>query len=342
MEKTLQAVLAGLDRSRFQPHLCVFSLTGQESRVVPPDVPLHFLAAGPGPASPSLAFKLWLLLRELRPDKLFSFAWGVNLVALTAGNAAGVPVIVNEATVTSENIKEYSFPGLRRAAIRALYPRAEAVVAISDFVRNDLLSGFGIPAAKLLTIHNGIDAAAVRKESLAPAPAEGGYIFACGSLTPIKNHALLVEAAAGLDGARLVIAGRGPLERELSALARERGVSLSLPGYLENPFPFFRAAAVFAHTSLYEGFGNVILEAMACGVPVVAADCPGAAREIIAHGRTGLLVPAGDPAALRGALRLLLEDRGLAAGLAAGAAGLAEERFSFARMLERYSELLER
>jgi hypothetical protein len=126
-------------------------------------------------------------------------------------------------------------------------------------------------------------------------------------LAPQKGFATLIRAFAEVRRrrpARLVILGDGPLRPELEALAGELGVGgdVALPGFVANPYAYMARASVFALSSAWEGFGNVLVEALACGTPVVAADCPSGPGEILDGGRFGRLVPVGDPEALARAI----------------------------------------
>lgn len=339
-EKRLASILRGLDREKLEPHLCVFSLAGYKAGIVPGNVPLHPLVTRLRPASLFLVWELYRLIKELRPDKVFSVLWSVNVIAAAAAMLAGVPAVLNEATTPSESVRRYSFPFLRRKLVSFFYGRAEAVIAVSDYAKADLVRNFGVPMEKIVTAHNGIRPAETEKAAGEYDPGSKGHILSCGGLNWWKNYSLLIKALAGGKGPGLIILGKGPLKNRLIKEAAEAGVSLSLPGHKDNPYPYFRNAAVFILTSKYEGFPNVLLEAMACGTPVISVDCPGGIREIIDDGKTGLIVPQDDPAALRSAINKILKDPGLAKSLAAAARAKLEEKFLFERMLSDYENVL--
>ena len=120
---------------------------------------------------------------------------------------------------------------------------------------------------------------------------------------PHKDFATLIAAFAIVTqtrDVRLILLGEGPLHADLLALAESLGVAerVSLPGFQPNPLPFMRRAAVLVVSSAYEGFGNVLVEALACGTPVVSTDCPYGPAEILERGRFGMLVPVGDRKAM--------------------------------------------
>jgi len=146
-------------------------------------------------------------------------------------------------------------------------------------------------------------------------PPEKALVVSCGRLTPIKGYSYLLEAFRNVRShmsVELRILGDGELQEELENKidALNLNNEVELLGFHSNPFKFMRAADVFVLSSLSEGFGNVIVEAMACGTPVVATDCPHGPGEIITHGENGLLVPPADVDALSDALlRVLRDDR---------------------------------
>lgn len=339
-EKRTLAILRSLDRAKFAPELCVFSSAPGDAERLPPGVPLHDLSTGLRPASLFLFFKLAGLIRRLKPDRVFSSLWSVNIIALAAAALAGVPAVATEATTPSVSVGLEPFSGLKAFLVRRLYRRAEKVIAVADCVKRDLEENFGVPPGLVSVILNGVDAADVERKAGEYPSLSSGHIAACGGLNWWKNYGLLLEAAARSRVKRVVIAGRGPLKSELERKAAELGVELLLPGHLANPYPHIKAAAVFALTSDFEGLPNVILEAMACRTPVVSVDCPGAVRELIDDGRTGLIVPKNDPAALAAAIDRITADPAFGRVLADNAYSELGKKFSLAGMLRSYEEVL--
>jgi glycosyltransferase involved in cell wall biosynthesis len=178
-------------------------------------------------------------------------------------------------------------------------------------------------------------------------PGAPPVVLGAGRLTPSKDFPTLMRAFARLRrerDARLVIIGGAKTPKktvkrhaELMALATELGFAgdVSLPGMVANPFAYMARAGVLAVSSRHEGFCNVLAEALACGCPCVATDCPSGPREILNDGRTGPLVPVGDHQALARAMRHVL-DNPPAPGLLKSAA----ERFSVARAVDTYESLM--
>ena len=139
-------------------------------------------------------------------------------------------------------------------------------------------------------------------------------ILATGRLTDQKKFSTLIEAFAILRAqreCRLAILGEGELRASLEALVAERGLApdVLLPGFVANPFAWMRQASLFVLSSAWEGLPTVLIEAMACGVPVVTTDCPSGPREILEDGRWGRLVPVGDASALAIAISGALDEK---------------------------------
>ena len=267
-------------------------------------------------------------LIERRPHALVSAEAAPNLIALTAARliprATRPRIVLRE--VASPSIAARLDPyGQNRAAYRMLhfaYRFADVVVTLTEGARRDLAANFHVPEAKLARM----SANAVIDPAVLAAPEvkrDGSLIVSVGRLSPEKDQTTLIRAFARLDRSlRLEIAGDGPMRGPLQSLIRELGLTgrVRLSGFVADPFTVFRRAALAVSSSRYEGFGNAIVEALACGTPVVATDCPYGPREILANGRYGTLVPVGDPAALARAITQALAVRPDRAALRARAA----------------------
>lgn len=223
---------------------------------------------------------------------------------------------------------------------RALYRLADGAVAVSDYLRRAHLEAFGGDPGRVVTIHNPMEIGRIAAAAHAPIGVPEGtpFIVACGRLTAVKGFTDLIRAFALVrqrHRLRLVILGDGPDRAALLRTAHEAGVGgeVDLPGFVANPFAWFGRARCFALSSRSEGLANVLLEAMAAGAPIVSSRC-GGPEEVVEHGRTGLLYPAGDVGALARTLGAVLDDPGQAAALALGARRRVED-FAEARILPR-------
>jgi glycosyltransferase involved in cell wall biosynthesis len=279
------------------------------------------------------------IVRRFRPHIVVTVTKSMNIAArfsLALAGRSRLAWVVREGNNTGAMIDSESPTGLLRrlqnVAVRLSYRRADRVVAISTGVGDGLSKRFGIDPARVTTIYNAVDLSSVRaraREAPPPLP-DQPFVVAAGRLVHQKGFDVLISAFAAQLARRdlaLVILGEGPERAALQDLARRHGVEhrIHLPGFVANPWSYFARAAAFVCSSRWEGFGNVIIEAMACGAPVVATDCDFGPREIIQHDDSGLLVPVGDAAAIGAAITSILDDQQLASRLAVGARRRSED-----------------
>lgn len=256
-------------------------------------------------------------LRRARPRVVLAALVHVNVAAVIATRLLrGRPrLIVSERNTFSQDVANAGSWTVRAAYALApwAYRKADRVVAVSEGVAEDLVTALGLPRARIDVLKNPVVSADLPRR--AGEPITGGWwdagrgprILAVGRLAPQKGFDVLIAAFAQLRQrrpARMVILGEGRERSALEALARQLGCAddVVLPGYLDNPLAVMARADVFVLSSRFEGSPNVLVEAMACGTPVVATDCPSGPREILAGGRLGPVVPVEDPAALAEAI----------------------------------------
>jgi glycosyltransferase involved in cell wall biosynthesis len=268
-------------------------------------------------------------LRQQRPEALVAATRPVNLMTIWAARLSGMPARV---LVSERNPPSMALNGSRRwrrrylpALMARTYRLADAIVAVSQSVAADLSGLTGLQAGDIATIYNPVIGDEIATLARAPcdhpwlAPRQPPVILGAGRLVQQKDFPTLIRAFARVRRqrlARLVILGgrnehaategaRAPLLR----LAAAHGVSddVALPGFTSNPFAFMARAAVFVLSSRYEGLPTVLIEALACGCPVVSTDCPGGAYEILEGGRFGELVPVGDESAMAEAILSTLD-----------------------------------
>ena len=298
-------------------------------------VPFRSVRCGPD-VSPRMARDVIRAVRGERPDLLHTHLVHADVYGAIAAWATRTPYLS-----TRHNDDRYLL-GPFRYVDRAFARRARTLIAISEAVRT-FLERAGHDRRKLVTIHYGLDEPASAPSEPTPAeagiPADAPLALAVGRLIEQKDHATLLRAFAlvrrDVPEARLAILGAGPLEGATRALAVELGVdaAVTLPGRTEIR-DWLERADVFVHTSRWEGFGIVLLEAMLASLPVVATRVS-AVPEVVVDGETGALVEAGDAEGVAREVAALLADpeRASRLGTAGHARALAD--FSVARMIER-------
>lgn len=261
-------------------------------------------------------------IRALVPELVVSSEASHNLCVLAAIRTLPrqhrPKAILRE--VGSPSIAQYRDPYLQnRVAYRILrlfYRYADRVVALTEGARRDLALNFSVPDATLRVMRSNAVVPPAVAARLAHWDGESGrdgdLIVSVGRLSPEKDHRTLLRAVSLLPATRrwrLAIVGDGPERAALETLARELGVieRTTFTGRVADPFPWLMRARVAVCSSVYEGLGNAIIEALACGTAVVATDCPYGPSEILRGGRYGTLTPVGDAAAMAAALGAALD-----------------------------------
>jgi glycosyltransferase involved in cell wall biosynthesis len=340
-----------LDRERFAPTLALGARRGPYLGDVRDDVPIHVLGAERARrAVPAMV----RALRTIAPDVVLSSVGFNFAVALARPFVSGrLGVIFREGNSASAFLADVARTSraratLYRAVYRLLYRRADRIVCQSDFMLGDLAKNFGIAPARMTRIYNAVDVDAIHARCVEPVvyPGRGPHIVTAGKLEYQKGYDVLLPAMARVlrayPDATLSILGEGGERAALGALAARLGIDRAVRflGFQGNPFPYFKGADLFVLASRYEGFANVITEAMACGTPVVATDCPGASREVIEPGVTGWLAGNEDAESLAAAIDTALGaldhvDR-------KHVAQVCEQRFSVDRITASYAAEIER
>ena len=313
-QRAVAKLAAGFSARGHDVDLVLGRATGPYLAELPADVRVVDLGA------PRLAAAVWPLVRYLRtarPAVVFAALDYVNVVTVVARALAGtrVPLVVSERNTLSVAMEHRNSRRDRwiPRLIRLTYPRADAVVAVSEGVARDLEALCGFPSGVVRVLNNPVvtpELARMRERPVQHPWLRSRVVpvvLAVGRLVPQKDFGMLLEAFAMVRRerpARLVILGDGPLRPRLEQQAAQLEIAedVSLPGFCANPYPEMAAADVFALSSAWEGSPGVLVEAMSCGTPVVATDCPSGPRQILDGGRHGRLVPVGSPGAMAAAL----------------------------------------
>lgn len=322
-ERVIVTLLRHFDRQRFQLALAVVDMRGAAYQDdLPADVEVIDLGCRRVlSAMPRILQLVW----ARRPHVVMSTLPHLNM-ALAGVRwllPEGVRYIARETCVLSEMIKASPRPGMWRQVYRRVYNRFDKVICQSGDMLEDLVGNFGLQRTRAVLIVNPVDVTRIRR--LAEAPLSTGMergacdtsdsrvqLLAVGRLVAQKGFDLLIEALARSMDPRLhlTLLGEGPMLPELQQLALRLGVAqrVRFAGFQKNPYPFFAHADAFVLSSRYEGFPNVVLEALVCGTPVMALPAPGGVRALLCD-REGCVL-AQDVSA--GALADLL--RGMAPG----------------------------
>lgn len=269
---------------------------------------------------------LWPLVRYLRrerPTATLSFMTHANVVAVLAHRLVGRPgrlVVSERSTISIEAQRTKGWSDrILYAMVPWAYRLADSMTAVSDAAARDLERFARLPEGRVQAIYNPFDLVSIERLAAEPlahpwfAAGQPPVVLAIGRLTEQKDFPTLLRAFSLVRQkrkVRLLILGEGELHGELEELASQLGLTdddVLLPGFVANPFAYLVRCAVFVLSSRWEGLPGVLIEALACGAPVVATDCPSGPREILEGGRWGRLVPVGDVEAMAQAIDTVLD-----------------------------------
>ncbi|MBD0372240.1 MAG: glycosyltransferase family 4 protein [Pyrinomonadaceae bacterium] len=278
-------------------------------------------------------------IRRSRPDCVLSFMDQVNVLTLLATEGLRTPVIVVEQSWPPSQQLGRAWNQLRNWT----YPRAFRVVGVTKSV----LSHFSTRIqSRSCVIPNPVLSPTLVPDSSSQKLLDHPALLAIGRLDRNKGHDLLLKAFAGLNGRHsnwsLTILGEGPLREELESMCRRLKIEerVKLPGRVSDTSRFLREASIFVMASRSEGFPMALGEAMACGLPVIATNCPSGPAEMISDGVNGILVPSENVDALSSALDRLMTDAELRRALSLRAREVTE-RFGLDSIMQTWEALIE-
>ena len=290
-------------------------------------------------------------IKTERPKALLSTMYHANIIAIWAKILARIPLrlVIREDNTTSLRIRsEESLRGrwIIPILIKGFYRYADVIIAVSQGVAEDLKKLTYILQDKIRVIYNPIDLSKIfmLADEHLDYPWFNDYpvILGAGRLVPQKDFETLIKAFAIVKRtlpAKLVILGEGKEREKLEQLIKDLKLEgdVSLPGFTNNPYKYMKKSSIFVLSSRFEGFANVLVEAMALGTPVVSTDCPSGPAEILEGGKWGRLVPVGDPMALAEAIIQTLKYN----SLDIKALQKRAMDFSMDRIIPTYLEVLE-
>ena len=314
VERAMTQLAGGLVNKGITVDLLLPRATGEHMEAIPENV--NVIKFNTGHTFSSL-LPLVRYLKKEHPDALFAAKHRAIVTAVIASKLSGFKgkVAGNIQTTISEGLKDSNF--IKRSMyiwmMRTFYKGADLIVAVSRGVADDVLQLTGLDPEKVTVIYNPVVTPEIF--NLAREPLEHPWfndigvpvILGIGRLTKQKDFHTLVRAFEKVRktlACRLVILGEGGDLKSLQDLSEKMGVEedIDFHGFQKNPFSYLSGSSLFVLSSRWEGFGIVLVEALALGIPVVSTDCPNGPREILKDGRYGPLVPVGDHEALANAM----------------------------------------
>lgn len=294
-------------------------------------------------------YKLLRVMRGERPEIVHAFLFWANVASRVVGRLLRVPVLISSYRSVGAWTTWH-----RRVLDRLTARLADAMTCCSEAVRQLAVAHLGGRSEKYVTIHNGVDVQgfdshrALTRSELGLREGDRVIGTVCRLIEPMKGLSVLLHALSRLVGSsalppcQLLIVGEGPAFTQLRCLSQKLGIDpcVVFAGARRDIPSVLSQMEVFVLPSLYEGFGIAIVEAMAAGRPVVATAV-GGIPEIVIHGETGLLVPAGDPLALSAAIQDLLSHPAKARMFGERGQRRARERFAIESVVKRHEELYE-
>lgn len=312
-QRTIVNLLRNINRDSFSICLTLLNLNNNDPflPLVPKDVKIINLKS----RARNSIFKIRKLIKTNKPDILLSTLPQVNFAVWLGNKLAGnkAKLILRETNYREKGINTSL---LYHNIYRKIYNDAHHVIGLSDGVTQHMIKSYGLNPAKVTRIYNPIDIEYIVVKSSESCELHFSKTFkmvSCGRLVKQKNYPLLVRALAilkekGYQDFELFILGDGPQKLQLEEMICKYNLkdNIRLIGYQKNPFPYMKMADLFILSSLWEGFGHVIVESMVCGTPVLATDCPHGPREILEDGKYGWLVNNNDHYAMANKLEELI------------------------------------
>lgn len=301
-QKVMLNLLRNISKEKFDVCLIVINNVGEFSDFQHPGVRVIDLESKQIRNS---IFKIVSVIKDEQPDIIFS---GISILSLIFSGlkllsaiSTSVKLVSRETNTLSVSNKTFKYPWLMNLMYRRVYKRFDLIICQSGEMRADLVANFNIPESSVTVINNPVDFSNIEAHLSDAGEAlfapDVVNLLAVGRLHRNKGFDMLLEAISKLGASyHLHIVGAGSEEASLKQLADALGVSdrVHFLGFQRNPYRYMQQADLFILSSRHEGFPNVVLEANACGTPVVAFRCPGVSEEIIAEGVNGFLVDGFD------------------------------------------------
>ena len=296
-------------------------------------------------------FKLAVYLHRQKPKVLLSAMDHANIVAILARIIAASTTKIAVSVHSTLSVEVEKSPSWRGKIIpwfiNRCYPKADAVITVSTGVADDLANVTRLQRDSITVVYNPVVTPELLQQSMQPIehqwflPCKVPVLLAVGRLSEPKDFRTLIKAFAIIKKqrkCRLLILGEGEQRQMLEQLVKHLNLQneVLLPGFVDNPYAYMKQADVFVLSSAWEGLVTVLIEAMACGTPVVSTDCPSGSSEILQDGKFGRLVPVGDAKALAAAVLKTLDEP-----LDAESLQLRANDFSMDNSVQHYLQVLD-
>ena len=367
-ERQIVSLLQRIDRRQFAPHLYLIYRHGPLLKYVPNDVPIAVFEERcrassiyiPGLMHRRRVVDMTNYLRECRADVSYDRTFLMTLIAADAAQRAGVPSVSTIVTDPKLGFAPVAgrFQSIKRRRLTRLYRKSAQVLAVSEGAARSAEQFYYLEPNSVQAIYNGFDFDRIDNESQVTindqwwnqkdASRPVVRIVAAGRLNHEKGFHLLIDAVQHVKQKNPQIqfitailgdgqGGRHTLQKQIQDCSLEDEVRL--PGFRNDALAWYRSADVFVLSSLLEGMPNVLLEAMACGTPVISADCPSGPAEILQGGRYGSLCEANNSLALRDTLQTFLDNRDQATDTAHHAKAFVRNQFSLTNTVQQLEQV---
>lgn len=317
-ERTVLNILKNYDRELVDIKVCLLDFTGDYSAFVPDNSILNhqdkgrfFVAKASNPLYSLYKFVSFMLptqyraIRSFQPDIIMTITESMNYMSIfwkVLGITRDMIWVVRSGNniLAEASSKGFLFGYILKSLLKKAYIKADHIITLSNGAKSQILSRYSIKESKVSVIANPVDIDEITSLSKAFIKQPYKYILGVGRLAPQKNFKLLLEAyhqsIAPSKGIHLVILGVGSEHRNLMLRARALDLEslVHFEGFQSNPYSYMKNAEAFILSSQWEGFGHVLVEAMACECPVISTDCDFGPNEILDRGRYGKLVVVND------------------------------------------------